>query len=75
VYNNIPERVFAHRQELREMGLAAPQVSGLMERLKAVGFGDYPYLIREEEAVQVICSWFLGHGASPKQGMVLKEEN
>ena len=36
-YDDVPQEVFAHYQELEEMGLAAPQVTYIMNALKAKG--------------------------------------
>lgn len=58
VYNDVPARVFAHSQELSQMGLAVPKVSDLMHHLQEKGFPAYPYLIQEEDAVDVIKNWF-----------------
>ena len=59
VYNDVPARVFHHRKEIEQMGLCVPNVSLLMEQLKEEGFPDYPYLIQQEDAVEVISRWFL----------------
>ncbi len=37
VYDDVPREVFAHYRELEEMGLAAPQVTYIMHKLKAKG--------------------------------------
>ena len=37
VYDDAPREVFAHYRELEEMGLAAPQVTYIMHKLKAKG--------------------------------------
>lgn len=59
-YNDVPERVFAHGEELREMGLAVPKVADFMEQITRNGYPACPYVIREQEAVDIIVSWFLG---------------
>ena len=37
-YDDVPKEVFRHRQELEAIGLAAPQVTYVMQELKASGF-------------------------------------
>ena len=37
-FDDIPKEVFRHRTELEEIGLAAPQVTYVMQELKAAGF-------------------------------------
>ena len=59
-YNDVPERVFAHEEELREMGLAVPKVTDFMQQITDNGYPACPYVIREQEAVDIIVSWFLG---------------
>ena len=57
-YNDVPERVFIHKKELEQLGLKAPKVTYLMDKLAQNGFPAYPYMIKEEEALEVIQSWF-----------------
>lgn len=38
VFDDVPKEVFRHRQELEAIGLAAPQVTYVMQGLKASGF-------------------------------------
>ena len=38
VFDDVPKEVFRHRQELERIGLAAPQVTYVMQELKASGF-------------------------------------
>lgn len=38
VFDDVPKEVFRHRQELEAIGLAAPQVTYVMQELKASGF-------------------------------------
>ena len=38
VFDDVPKEVFRHRQELESIGLAAPQVTYVMQELKASGF-------------------------------------
>jgi energy-coupling factor transport system ATP-binding protein len=58
-YDDVPARVFAHADELSQMGLATPWVTQFMKRLEACGYPAYPYLIHEEDAVEVIASWYV----------------
>lgn len=37
-FDDVPKKVFRHRQELEAIGLAAPQVTYVMQELKASGF-------------------------------------
>ena len=37
IYDDVPKEVFKHHQELEEMGLAAPQVTYIMDKLKKEG--------------------------------------
>ena len=37
-FDDVPKEVFRHRQELESIGLAAPQVTYVMQELKAAGF-------------------------------------
>lgn len=37
-FDDVPKEVFRHRQELEAIGLAAPQVTYVMQELKAAGF-------------------------------------
>ena len=57
-YNDVPERVFVHKKKLESFGLKAPKVTYLMEKLAQNGFPSYPYIIKEEDALEVIKSWF-----------------
>lgn len=43
-----PERVFAHSEELREMGLTVPQITRVFDRLKEMGidFNDEVYSVK-----------------------------
>lgn len=43
-----PERVFAHSEELREMGLTVPQITRVFDRLKEMGidFSDEVYSVK-----------------------------
>ena len=37
IFDDVPKEVFKHHQELEEMGLAAPQVTNIMDKLKKEG--------------------------------------
>ena len=39
MYDDVPGEVFKHYKELESIGLAAPQVTYIMHRLKAAGLG------------------------------------
>ena len=39
MYDDIPREVFKHYKELEKVGLAAPQVTYIMHKLKAAGLG------------------------------------
>ena len=52
-FDDTPQAVFAHTEELEEIGLAAPGVRYLMQDLKAHGM-DVPESITEKEAAQAI---------------------
>ena len=63
-YDAAPKEVFAHYEELEEMGLAAPQVSYIVHKLKAKGFPVETDAITIEEAARDI----LAALASQKKG-------
>lgn len=50
-YDGVPKEVFSHYEELEEMGLAAPQVSYIVHKLKAQGLPVETDAITIEEAV------------------------
>ena len=52
-FDNTPQEVFRHVEELEEMGLAAPSVRYLMQDLRSHGM-DVPACITEKEAVRAI---------------------
>lgn len=58
-YNDVPERVFAHRNELKDMGLDVPKVTDFMRQMAEAGYPRCPYVIREQEAVEILVDWFL----------------
>lgn len=63
-YDAAPKEVFTHYEELEEMGLAAPQVSYIVHKLKAKGFPVETDAITIEEAARDI----LAALASQKKG-------
>lgn len=50
VFDDQPRRVFEHEKELHEMGLAIPQVTQLMHRLKMQGYPVFENAITVSEA-------------------------
>lgn len=54
MYNDRPENVFAHYQELEQVGLAAPQVTYIMHDLKEKGFAVNTQVTTVEEAADQI---------------------
>ena len=54
LYNDTPRKVFAHYQELEQVGLAAPQVTYIMHDLKEQGFPVSVDVTTVEEAAQEI---------------------
>ena len=50
MYNGTPKEVFAHYKELEKIGLAAPQVTYIMNDLKNAGFDVDVSAITIEEA-------------------------
>lgn len=53
-YDDTPRKVFAHFQELEAMGLAAPQVTYLMQELQERGFDVDADVTTMEEAKEVL---------------------
>ena len=53
-YDGLPKEVFAHYEELEEMGLAAPQVTYIVHKLKAKGLGVETDAITIKEAARDI---------------------
>lgn len=53
-FDDLPKNVFSHYEELEEMGLAAPQVSYIVHKLKAKGLPVETDAITIEEAVRDI---------------------
>lgn len=54
MYDDAPKKVFAHYKELEEVGLAAPQVTYIMQALKKKGYPVRTDVTTIEEAVQEI---------------------
>lgn len=54
LYDDVPREVFRHYRELEEIGLAAPQVTYIMHRLKEKGYDVDVDAITIEEAKQAI---------------------
>ncbi len=53
-FDGTPQEVFCHDKELEKLGLAAPQVTYLMHRLKEEGFDVNPDLTKLNEAADSI---------------------
>ena len=53
-YDGLPKEVFAHYEELEEMGLAAPQVTYIVHKLRARGLGVETDAITIKEAAEDI---------------------
>ena len=54
LYNDTPRKVFAHYQELDQVGLAAPQVTYIMHDLKEKGFPVSVHVTTVQEAADEI---------------------
>ena len=54
MYDDVPKAVFAHAKELEEVGLAAPQVTYVMQELRGRGFEVTTDATTVEEAAQAI---------------------
>lgn len=54
MYDGLPKEVFAHYRELEEVGLAAPQVTYIMHRLKERGLDVDIYATTIDEAAESI---------------------
>lgn len=57
-FDNEPKEVFKHYKELEEIGLAAPQVTYVMQELSAAGFNVDPEATTLEEAKNEILKCF-----------------
>jgi len=56
-FDGTPKEVFAHYKELETMGLAAPQVTYVMESLKAEGFPVGDATTVEEAREEILKAW------------------
>lgn len=54
MYDDVPKAVFAHAKELEEVGLAAPQVTYVMQELRGRGFEVTTDATTVEEAAQAV---------------------
>ncbi|MGN0165267.1 MAG: energy-coupling factor transporter ATPase [Lachnospiraceae bacterium] len=61
-YDGIPTEVFRHRAELEEMGLAVPQVTGLLNTLKTKGFSVRDDIIKTKDCEQELASYLNVNG-------------
>ncbi|MBR6370161.1 MAG: energy-coupling factor transporter ATPase, partial [Bacteroidaceae bacterium] len=54
-FDDIPKEVFKHYKELEEIGLAAPQVTYVMQELKEAGFDvDTQATTLEEAKIEIL---------------------
>lgn len=60
VYDDVPRKVFGHYKELEAMGLAAPQVTYIMHKLKAKGLDVDENATTIKEAADMIARALLG---------------
>ena len=58
MYDDVPKAVFSHYKELEEIGLAAPQVTYIMNRLADEGFYVKTDATTIKEAAQEILKSF-----------------
>lgn len=65
MFDDKPKKVFAHYKELEKMGLAAPQVTYVMNRLKECGQNISTEATTVDEACKEILSW------AKKKGILL----
>lgn len=72
VFDDKPQKVFEHEKELNEMGLAIPQVTQLMHRLKSEGYPVFENAITVQEARKNLLMYF--HGKK-KQDCKSKDQN
>lgn len=54
LYDDVPKEVFSHYKELEEIGLAAPQVTYILQKLKENGFRVDESATTVEDAVETI---------------------
>lgn len=62
VLDNVPKKVFSHYKELEMIGLAAPQVTYVMNELKDRGFGVSTSPTTVDEACKEILKWLRNEG-------------
>ena len=72
VFDDQPRKVFEHEKELNEMGLAIPQVTQLMHRLKSEGYPVFENAITVQEARKNLLMYFQG---KKKQDCKSKDQN
>ena len=60
MFDDKPRKVFEHEKELNEMGLAIPQVTQLMHRLKSEGYPVFENAITVQEARKNLFNVFSG---------------
>ena len=72
VFDDKPRKVFEHEKELNEMGLAIPQVTQLMHRLKSEGYPVFENAITVQEARKNLLMYFQG---KKKQDCKSKDQN
>ena len=53
-YNDTPKEVFKHYKELEEIGLSAPQVTYMVQRLRTAGWDIPDDIITVEDAYKAI---------------------
>jgi len=58
MYDDVPKEVFKHHRELEEVGLAAPQVTYIMEALREKGLAVSKEATTVEEATEEILKAF-----------------
>ncbi len=68
VLDGTPKEVFRHYKELEQMGLAAPQVTYLMQELAAKGAAVDVNATTVEEAADSIAMWLKAKGKSDGRG-------
>ena len=54
MYDDVPKEVFRHYKELEEVGLAAPQITYIMQELRAKGLQVDTDITSVEEAKEAI---------------------
>ncbi|MCR4753903.1 MAG: energy-coupling factor transporter ATPase [Lachnospiraceae bacterium] len=54
MYNDVPDEIFAHAEELKEMGLSVPQVTSVLSALKNKGFDISDNITKVDKAADEI---------------------